>query len=463
MKRILALLLAFVLVFGMTACGDKGPKPEDTVKKFCEAMKTMDYQTMQACMSGELETDDLLDTEEDTMPGLTEFVKQAASELTYKIGAAEVSEDKAEVGVSFEYTDISPVLQQAFSDYFVKLLGALFSDLSDEESAAMFEESFASAKESTKTTRGTAEATLKLALQDGEWKIADLPEELVTVMTGNLLGALEGLTDLFDTGDSDWSSGAEAVDYPIADEVLVDNEAVTMTVVSGGTDDWGDVVFNVLCENNSDKDYTFTIDDVVVNGWKVSGYFYEDVAPGKKSNAELTIDGSSLEEAGIESPDKVELLVRVYNDEDWWDDILLVDDTCVIYPTGLSDAQITVPARPTRSGETVVEDNDLFTLIILGEAENSWNYALDVYVKNKTDRMIDIDWEDVSVNDFMCEPYWSVSLRAGQQTVSQVSFMSDDFEDNGIETVEKIEFTLEVTDNTTWDTIYSQDHTYTPQ
>ena len=41
MKKILALLLVFSLVFGMAACSS-GPKPEDTVKKFFEAMKAFD-------------------------------------------------------------------------------------------------------------------------------------------------------------------------------------------------------------------------------------------------------------------------------------------------------------------------------------------------------------------------------------------------------------------------------------
>ena len=155
--------------------------------------------------------------------------------------------------------------------------------------------------------------------------------------------------------------------------------------------------------------------------------------------------------------------MRVYNEDDWWNDILLVDDSFTIYPTGLSESEITVPDRPTQTGEVVLEDNDIFTMVVLGEADLSWTYGLKAYVKNNSDRTIDISWEEVSVNGFMCEPYWSTSLTPGQQAMTEITFDSEDFENNGIETVEEIAFTLQAQDNTTWDVIYSQNGTYTPQ
>ena len=63
----------------------------------------------------------------------------------------------------------------------------------------------------------------------------------------------------------------------------------------------------------------------------------------------------------------------------------------------------------------------------------------------------------------MCEPYWSTSLTPGQQAMTEITFDSEDFENNGIETVDEIAFTLQAQDNTTWDVIYSQNGTYTPQ
>ncbi|MBQ1418161.1 MAG: hypothetical protein IIY95_01980, partial [Firmicutes bacterium] len=64
MKRILALLLAAALIFGLAAC-KSGPKPEDTVKKFFDAMKAYDFETMQACVDGEFDPEEMISTEED--------------------------------------------------------------------------------------------------------------------------------------------------------------------------------------------------------------------------------------------------------------------------------------------------------------------------------------------------------------------------------------------------------------
>ena len=63
MKRILALLLAAALIFGLAAC-KSGPKPEDTVKKFFDAMKTYDFETMQSCVDGEFDPEEMRDPRE---------------------------------------------------------------------------------------------------------------------------------------------------------------------------------------------------------------------------------------------------------------------------------------------------------------------------------------------------------------------------------------------------------------
>ena len=132
MKRVLALLLAFALVFGMAACSS-GPKPEDTVKKFFEAMKTFDVETMQSCVEGEYDATEMLTEEEEDMTGLMDYLKENAKTLTYKIGSSEVKEDKAKVGVSVEYTDTSEVIGDAFATYIMALFDLMFSEDASEE------------------------------------------------------------------------------------------------------------------------------------------------------------------------------------------------------------------------------------------------------------------------------------------------------------------------------------------
>ena len=55
--------------------------------------------------------------------------------------------------------------------------------------------------------------------------------------------------------------------------------------------------------------------------------------------------------------------------------------------------------------------------------------------------------DDVSVNGFMCDPFWAQSVAAGKKSNSSLSWLSSSFEENGIELVEEISFTLRVYDS----------------
>lgn len=464
MKKILALLLAFSLVFGMAACSS-GPKPEDTVKKFFEAMKAFDFETMSACCENGFDAEDMLSEEEEDMTGLLDYLKENAKELTYKIGSSEVKDGKAKVGVSVEYTDTSAVIGEAMSTYIAALFNAMFSeDASEEELEKAFTEGLAAAKETKETTRLTEEYTLDLVLSGEEWKLTDVPEEMANVMMGNLTHAFDDLEELFSSDETDWDmGGGEAVEYPISDAVLLDNEEAAMTIRSGGADEWGNVTFSVLCENKTDKDLTFRMEHLVVNGWYVGGSLYQDVEAGKSAVGDLDIWASDLEMVGIENPDRVTAQMQVYNEDEWWDDIYRVNEPVTFYPTELSDAEITVPARPSASGETVLADNDVFTMVLVDHGEGDWGgFSIRAYIKNKTGKDIYVDWEDVSMNGFMIDPYCGMTIPAGQQAMNEISFSVNEMEEAGIETVENIEFTLQVTDDSNGEELFNEKMTFEP-
>ena len=461
MKKITAMILILSLLFGMSACTD-GPKPQDTVKTFCEAMKTYDYDAMRSCLERELDPEDIIPAEQENLSGLSEYLKHKASDMTYTIGSAEISGDNAKVPVTMEYTDVSPVLGEAVANYLMEVIASVFTGLSEDEMDRIFANELALAISHHETKRAAQDVSFDLVRVNGEWKIKELPEEAVTVMTGNMAHAMDSLDEMFGGGE-DWTVGVEPADYPISDVVLFSNDSAAMTVLSGGTDEFGDSVFKVLCENKSGKTLTFSVDDASVNGWQIPMYLSEDVAPGKTSTVEFDVYESTLEDLGIKTPDKIELFVEVYDEDGWQNDSYVVNDCFAIYPTGLTDSQVVVPKRPSGSNELVLADTDAFTMILLGRSgEELWGYSLDAYVKNKTGKVLYYTWEDVSVNDVMCDPYWGITLPAGQQTLTTISFSDDDFENNGIVTAEKIGFTLQVYDNKTMDELYSQTLVYEP-
>ena len=125
-----------------------------------------------------------------------------------------------------------------------------------------------------------------------------------------------------------------------------------------------------------------------------------------------------------------------------------------------TEAKTDVPAITEAVTETATED--VFQEIVLADDENCtvkitamgedsfWGYSLKVFLENKTDLELMYTVDNVSVNGFMCDPFWATTVAAGKKANDEISFMDSDFEKNGITDVEEITFTLRVYDSNDW-------------
>lgn len=112
-------------------------------------------------------------------------------------------------------------------------------------------------------------------------------------------------------------------------------------------------------------------------------------------------------------------------------------------------------AAPTEAPETfeeiVLADDENCTVKITAVGEdNIWGYTLKVFLENKTDLELMYTVDNVSVNGYMCDPFWATTVAAGKKANEEIHFMSSDFEKNGITEVEEITFTLRVYDSNDW-------------
>ena len=94
-----------------------------------------------------------------------------------------------------------------------------------------------------------------------------------------------------------------------------------------------------------------------------------------------------------------------------------------------------------------VDDENCTFKITEIDPDNEWGYTLKAYLENKTDKNLMYTMEDVSVNGFMCDPFWAETVQAGKKAKSEISFFEEDFAELGIENVEEIEFTLSIYDD----------------
>lgn len=119
-------------------------------------------------------------------------------------------------------------------------------------------------------------------------------------------------------------------------------------------------------------------------------------------------------------------------------------------PTQTAAPEVTqAPTTQPQFAEKILVDNEACTFTVRGiDPEGTFGYTLQVFLENKTDLELMFSLREVSVNGFMCEPYFAVTVSAGMKANEEVSFLWDDLAANGIAEVTDIAFTLAVYDST---------------
>jgi len=110
---------------------------------------------------------------------------------------------------------------------------------------------------------------------------------------------------------------------------------------------------------------------------------------------------------------------------------------------------------------TLVDDENCTVIVKSIDPNNLFGYTLNVYLENKTEKELMFSVDQVSVNGFMCDPFWASAVSAGKKANEQISFSESDFETNGIKEVTDISFTLNVYDNADWTADYLVEETFT--
>ncbi|NLL91734.1 MAG: hypothetical protein GX222_04860 [Ruminococcaceae bacterium] len=255
--------------------------------------------------------------------------------------------------------------------------------------------------------------------------------------------------------DSGGKPRSKSKGYTISNEVLYDDDDLTITVTEVGESDYGDVLVKLLVENKSDDNMILYSEETIYNGYMIKSYWYAEVAAGKKSNTEMTFYEDDLLMAGVGSADEIVFKLVGYSD-DYEEDYL--DDYFVIYPTGLDAGSVIYPERAPVKGETVLVDNDALTVIIeSADPDGLWGYTLQIYVENKTGVDMYISTDDESVNGFMTDIYWGETVLSGAKSVSKMTIYDDDLEANGIDKIEEIELYLEAYNLDDWNDVIFED------
>lgn len=115
------------------------------------------------------------------------------------------------------------------------------------------------------------------------------------------------------------------------DQILMDNENVTLIATGNRMDETFGYTVDFYMVNKTDRNLTFSTDDVSVNGLMIDPMFLEDVHAGNCAFGTMEWMETDLEDNGITDVEEIEFTLYVYDMDDWSADDL-VEETIKFNP-----------------------------------------------------------------------------------------------------------------------------------
>lgn len=265
--------------------------------------------------------------------------------------------------------------------------------------------------------------------------------------TKDIVTTKDGGTTAASTESEENASASDNKEVTIEEQVLFEQDGIVVTAQEYVTDSiWGDGI-KLLLENNSDKTVMVGCNAVIVNNYMLTDLFASEVAAGKKANEVLYLSSSELEAAGIESVGQIEMYFHV-SDSESYETIFNTD--CVTIQTSEYANMDTTPAD---AGTELYNANGIRIVGKTVDENSFWGTAILLYCENNSGKNIGISVEEMSINGFMMNPLFSTTIYDGKMSIDDITILSTDLEENGIESIEDVELNFHIYDAESYDTI----------
>ena len=257
-------------------------------------------------------------------------------------------------------------------------------------------------------------------------------------------------TDTEQEMESEEEPEASTVAISIEEQVLVDQDGVKITATEYVTDNiWGDGV-KILIENNAETDMTIGCDALIVNDYMLTDLFACEVASGKKANETVYLSSAELKAAGIESVGKIEIYFHAYN-----------PDYDTIFGKVYSEIQTSdyenMDTTPDDTGHELYNENGIRIVGKTVDENSFWGTAILLYIENTSGQDVGISVDNMSINGFMVEPYFSTTVYNEKKAINDITIFEEDLTTNGIESVDEVELKFHIYNEETYDTIADSD------
>lgn len=255
------------------------------------------------------------------------------------------------------------------------------------------------------------------------------------------------------TTEVETEAANQASDTSIEEQVLLDKDGVKITATGFTRDEYGWDQIQVIVENNTDRDLTIGSEKVAINGYMDWVFWGVDVVAGKKSNSYISLTDDTTKVAGITNIGTVEFYF-------WAEDRSKEDYesyfTGEYYMLKTSQAGKEVDANTDKpelySGEGI-------RVTSLGSDRDDDYGKTNLYfcLENNTGKEVDVDVDDMSIDGLMTSAYVSLTVPDGKKGIGVITLYDDDLDEDGIKTVDNVEFKLKLEDEETWEDMFTTD------
>ena len=256
MKKVIALILTVVLVFGLAGC-DKEESPEQAVTNMFAAINNdIDAASKYIDYDGLLNMGE--SSEETSAAESEEMLKVILEQFDYKIISS--SEDGDSATVTAEITNID--MKSILADFVSEAFALAFSGLDEETMDKQMDHKFTELLNRNDNETVTSTVDIKLTKAENSWKV-DMSDELADAIFGGMISAAENMNHSFggsSESDSDTDKLSE-IDNWLIGKIWNDGFCDISHYISTGTSSIGETL-----------DIDFTLDQLGIAMEKKSEY-----------------------------------------------------------------------------------------------------------------------------------------------------------------------------------------------
>lgn len=251
--------------------------------------------------------------------------------------------------------------------------------------------------------------------------------------------------------ESNSKKSSSKKDVTISEQVCFDHDGIKVTAKSITNDSiWGKGI-KLLLENDSEKDYSVSTSEVIVNNCMVSSLFSCEIAAGKKANDTLYLSSSSLEAAGITNIGQIEIYFYVY-DSSTYETVYKAE--CTTIKTSLYDEMDTTV---NDAGQELYNKDGIRIVGKYVDENTFWGSSVLLYIENKSKQNITVSCDDISVNGYMVSALLASTVYKDKYSIDDITILSSSLEENDITEIDTIELKFHIYNSDTYKTIVDTD------